>query len=70
MRSIIKSHKQENGCTDGSKTILPRVEFVLHGVFNPVILEDETTGPDEVRSLYGLLNRKVASSRARARMAM
>jgi len=66
MRSIIKSHEQEKGCTDGSKTILSRAEFVLHGVFNPVILEDETTGPDEVRSNYLLAKRGFALSRARA----
>jgi hypothetical protein len=69
MRSMIRSHEQEKGCTDGSKTVLSKGEFVLHGVLNPLLLEDETTELDEMMFNRRLTNRKVASSRARARMA-
>lgn len=66
MRSMIKFHEQEKGCTDGSKTVLSRVEFILRGVYNPVVLDSATTGPDEGVFGYRLLNRKVASNRAQA----
>jgi hypothetical protein len=69
MRSMITSHEQKKDCTDGSKTVLSKVEFVLHGVLNPLLLEDETTELDEMMFNHLLTNRKVASSRARARMA-
>jgi hypothetical protein len=70
MRAITKSHEEEKGCTDGSKTVLSKVEFVLHGVHNPVILDDATTGSNESMFSHRLLNRKIVTSRARASMAM
>jgi hypothetical protein len=70
MRAVVKSHEQVKGCTDGSKTVLSKAEFTLHGVVKPVILKDETEGPNEMAFIHRLPNRKVASSRARAKMAM
>jgi len=70
MRAMINCHEQEKGCTDGSKTVLSKVEFVLHGVHDPVILDDATTGSNESMFSHRLPNRKIVTGRARASMAM
>ena len=66
MRAIIAFYEQEKGCTDGSKTVLSKVEFILHGVHHPVILEDST---DDLLWNHRLPNRKVVSTQTRERMA-
>lgn len=70
MRAMMKFHEQEKGCTDGSKTVFSKVEFVLHGVHNPVILDGATTGSNESMFSHRLPSRKIVTSRARASMAM
>lgn len=66
MRAVMEFYEQGKGCTDGSKTVLSKVEFVLHGVHHPVILKDST---DDLLWSHRLPNRKVVSSQTRARMA-
>jgi hypothetical protein len=70
MRAMMKFHEQEKGCTDGSKTVFSKVEFVLHGVHNPVILDGATTGSNESMLSHRLPSRKIVTSWARASMAM
>jgi hypothetical protein len=70
MRAVVKSHEQAKGCTDRSRTVVSKAEFTLHGVVNPMISKDATEGPNEMAFVHRLPNRKVASSRARAKMAV
>ena len=66
MRAVMQFHEQGKGCTNGSKIVFSEVEFVLHAVSNPVILDDATTGSNEAMFSHHLPNRKIVSSRARA----
>jgi hypothetical protein len=70
MGAVVKLREQETGCTDGSKTVLSKLGFILHEVFDPTILEEATTEQHEVTYNHRLRNRKVPSTRARASMAM
>lgn len=70
MRAAIKLREQQEGCTDGSKTVLSNVEFFLHGVFDFVGAEGERTETRKLTLDNRLPNREVASSQERANMAM